>query len=187
MILSKLIRNNKKIYTFKLIKLIKVLNLLKTSKKALKKISDNVKNQEFTFPVKNQKFQTVKQNVISYIINIILSPTNNIINITDVDGNVIVSVSAGELNLTKFQKRSQPMALLSMFKVLLPKAKFLQNKVVSLHFKNVRRFNESFFVTALKKKVFVKSFQSYNLTPHNGCRPKKIKRIKRRTKRRVLK
>lgn len=189
MILSNIINNNnKKIYIYKLIKLIKFLNILKTSKKKLKKLSDNVKTQNVkNFTSFNQKFVSVKQNVISYIINVVLSHTNTIVNVTDVNGNVIISISAGLINLTKFQKKSQPMALLNIFKVLLSKAKFLQNKAVALHFKNVKRFHESFFITALKKKVFIKSFQSYNLTPHNGCRPKKIKRIKRRTKRLVLK
>ena len=99
----------------------------------------------------------------------------------------MISISAGLLKLTKYQKRAQPTALLNIFKILLSKAKFLQNKAVALHFKNVKRFHELFFITALKKKIFIKSFQSYNLMPHNGCRPKKIKRIKRRTKRLVLK
>jgi len=187
MILSNVISNNKKIYIYKLIKLIKILNILKTSKKKLKKLSDSIKKQKLKFYNNNQKFKMAKQNVINYIINIMLSPTNTIVNVTDTNGNVIISISAGGINLTKFQKKAQPMALLNIFKVLLSKAKFLQNNSVALHFKNVKRFHESFFITALKKKIFVKSFQSYNLTPHNGCRPKKIKRIKRRTKRLVLK
>ena len=181
MILSKVIHNSNKIYIYKLIKLIKFLHVVKTSKKKLKKLFLNVDFQNI------KELKLAKQNVISYIINTILSPTNTIVNVTDVNGNVIISISAGLIKLTKFQKKSQPMALLNIFKVLLSKAKFLQNKAVALHFKNVKRFHESFFITALKKKVFIKSFQSYNLTPHNGCRPKKIKRIKRRTKRLVLK
>ena len=99
----------------------------------------------------------------------------------------MISISAGSLNLTKFQKKTQPMALLSIFKVLLLKAKFLKNRPIALHFKNVKRFHESFFINILKTKLFIQSFQSYNLVPHNGCRPKKIKKIKIRTKRLVLK
>jgi ribosomal protein S11 len=184
MILSNIVvNNNKKIYIYKLVELIKFLNLQKTSREKSKKMFNNIKK----FTITNKKISSVKQNVISYIINIVLSPTNTIVNVTDINGNVIVSISAGLINLTKFQKKSQPMALLNIFKILLSKSKFLQNKAVALHFKNVKRFHESFFITALKKKLFIKSFQSYNLTPHNGCRPKKIKRIKRRTKRLVLK
>lgn len=184
MILSRTTKNtDKQIYLNKLFKLIKLLNKFKSStkKKMLKKVSSNS-----TFFESNLNQVKIKRNIISYIINIILTPTNTIVNVTDIHGRVIVSISAGLIKLTKFQKRSQPTALLSIFKVLLSKSKFLQNKTVALHFKNVKRFHELFFITALKNKIFIKSFQSYNLLPHNGCRPKKIKRIKRRTKRLVL-
>lgn len=79
------------------------------------------------------------------------------------------------------------MALLSIFKVLFTRARYLKNSTVALHFKNVKRFHELFFINILKTKLYVKSFQSYNLHPHNGCRPKKLKKIKIRTKRLVLK
>jgi len=143
MILSNVISNNKKIYIYKLIKLIKILNILKTSKKKLKKLSDSIKKQKLKFYNNNQKFKMAKQNVINYIINIMLSPTNTIVNVTDTNGNVIISISAGGINLTKFQKKAQPMALLNIFKVLLSKAKFLQNNSVALHFKNVKNIKSA--------------------------------------------
>ena len=183
MILSNLIyNNNKNVHIFKLIKAVKFLNKLKAAKKRV--LPSNNSNLK-TFASKKIR-KELKHNAISYIINVILSPTNTIVNVTDINGNVLISITAGSINLTKFQKRAQPAALLNIFKILLVKAKFLQNKAVAIHFKNVKRFHESFFITALKNKIFIKSFQSYNLLPHNGCRPKKIKRIKRRTKRLVL-
>lgn len=78
------------------------------------------------------------------------------------------------------------MALVNIFKVLLLKVGFLRNAPVAIHFKNTKAFYQSFLIKALKDKLFIKSIQSYNLSPHNGCRPKKLKRIKRRTKRMVL-
>lgn len=174
MILSNLVIDNKQIYTRKLIKSILLLKRLKNLK--IKK------NNKFSF-----KHKKPKQNLIMSIINVVVSPTNTFVNVVDLKGKVLISISAGSLNLTKFQKKTQPMALLSIFKILLLKAKFLQNSPVALHFKNVKRFHESFFINLLKKKLFIQSFQSYNLTPHNGCRPKKIKKIKIRTKRMVLK
>ena len=185
MILSYITKNtNKQTYLNKLIKLIKTLNQFKNSNK--KELLIKKKSNMFTVRGSKLHLKNFKHNLISYIINIILTPTNTIVNVTDIHGNVIISISAGLIKLTKFQKKSQPTALLNIFKVLLSKTKFLQNKAVALHFKNVKRFHELFFITALKNKIFVKSFQSYNLQPHNGCRPKKIKRIKRRTKRLIL-
>ena len=175
MILSNVIVDNKNLYTYKLIK---STNLLKCSNNL------KIKNTK-KFKLKYNK--NPNQNLIMYIINVTLSPTNTFVNVIDLKGKVLITLSAGSLNLTKFQKKTQPLALLSIFKVLLVKSKFLQNTPVALHFKNVKRFHEHFFINLLKSKLFIKSFQSYNLTPHNGCRPKKIKKIKLRTKRLVLK
>ena len=176
MILSKTVCDSKKLYAFKVIKL---LNFLKKNKSYKTKLSAKSKFSNNSLKI--------NQNLISYVVNVVLSPTNTYVNVTDLNGNVLISVSAGSLNLTKFQKKTQPIALLSVFKVLLYKAGYLKSFPVALHFKNVKRFHESFLINLLKTKLYVKSFQSYNLSPHNGCRPKKIKKIKIRTKRLVLK
>jgi len=179
MILSNIVSNNKKICMYKFVKL---LNLLKKIKKT--NIRLQVKKK---FLLKHNNLKQSNKNLIVYVINVVLSSTNSLVNVVDLEGNVLISISAGSLNLTKFQKKTQPMALLSIFKVLLLKAKFLKNRPIALHFKNVKRFHESFFINILKTKLFIQSFQSYNLVPHNGCRPKKIKKIKIRTKRLILK
>jgi ribosomal protein S11 len=106
--------------------------------------------------------------------------------VTDIKGNPKISLSAGLINLTKRQKKTQPMALINIFKILLLKARFLKDNPIALHFKNTKPYYESLIIRVLKDKLYIKSIQSYNLSPHNGCRPKKIKRIKRRTKRMVL-
>lgn len=190
MIISKLIINKKSLYIKKILKIICCLEKTKSSKKQLNFLLRLLNVYKFnksfsTNSIKNKNI--INHNIIRYIINVILSPTNTIINVTDISGKVIISISAGLINLTKFQKKTQPYAIISIFKVLFHKARFLRNKPVAVHFRNVKRFHESFFISALKNKIFIKSFQSYNLTPHNGCRPKKIKRTKLRTKRLVLK
>jgi|AntRauTorckE5430_2_1112549.scaffolds.fasta_scaffold00054_23 ribosomal protein S11 len=181
-------------YIKKLVVLLSLLNRLKSSKmlaKALKNEKLNSLYSKFdsnncisSFSGHNSKL--TKNNSVSYIININLSPTNTLVNVTDVKGKPKVSFSAGLIQLTKRQKKTQPMALISIFKVLLLKARFLKDKPVALHFKNTKVFYESLIVRVLKDRLFIKSVQSYNLSPHNGCRPKKLKRIKRRTKRMVL-
>ena len=185
MILSKTINNNKKKYLIKLNKTIKLLSYLKTSKKRLKNLFFLFKNKNSLSTI-TTKTKIKSQNTVNYIINVVVSPTNTLINVADVKGNVIITASSGLIKLTKFQKRAQPSAMVSIFKHLSTKLLFLQNQTVSLHFKNVKRFHESLLLTMLKNFFLIKSFQSNNLSPHNGCRPKKIKRIKRRTKRLVL-
>ena len=180
-----------KSYVQNLSNLLKTLNKLKSNKlvsKVLKVKMTNSLHSKFVH-AKNANsinFNLEKKNLIHYIININLSPTNTLVNVSCVNGNPKMSFSAGFVDLTKRQKKIQPMALIKIFKVLLIKTKFLKNKPVALHFKNTKTFFESLIIKALKDKLFIKSVLSYNLSPHNGCRPKKIRRVKRRTKRMVL-
>ena len=132
------------------------------------------------------KHQVLNKNLVNYIVNVNLSPTNTLINVTDVAGNPKASFSAGFVNLTKKQKRKQPVALINIFRILLSKARFLKNKPIALHFKNAKKFHVFFLLRALKNKLFIKSVQILDFLPHNGCRPKKVRRIKWRTKRLVL-
>ena len=182
-----------KTYVENLSILLKILNQLKSDKsisKVLKnKITNNLYSKFILTKSKNSfnsKNKLIKENLISYVINVNLSPTNTLVNVTDINGNPKIAFSAGLVNLTKSQKKAQPMALINIFKALLLNAMFLTNKPVALHFKNTKSFYESLIIKALKDKLFIKSVQSYNLSPHNGCRPKKLKRVKRRTKRMVL-
>jgi ribosomal protein S11 len=199
MFLSSLLKKQKKqyntlktirIYTNELFKLLNALIYLKSPKFLAKVVQTiNSKSLHSKFLYKNTLKTLsvgVKESLISYIININLSPTNTIISVTDIKGNPKIALSAGLINLTKRQKKTQPMALINIFKVLLLKAHFLKNNPVALHFKNTKSYYESLIIKVLKDKLYIKSIQSYNLSPHNGCRPKKIKRIKRRTKRMVL-
>ena len=75
---------------------------------------------------------------------------------------------------------------INLFKVLIVKAKFLKNKPIALHFKNTKSFYETLIINLLQNKYYIVSVQSCNLSPHNGCRPKKLRRTKIRTKRKVL-
>lgn len=130
--------------------------------------------------------QFSKESLLNYIINVNFSLTNTLINITDPNGNTIKSFSAGYVDLTKNQKKVQPLAIAKILNFLLIKCWFLKHKIVALHFRNVRLYYQTKIVKWLNDKIFVKSIQTFNFLPHNGCRPKKLRRFKRRTKRLVL-
>ena len=185
MILSKLVNNKNQNYINSAENLKLFLNFSKSYPSLLHESFDLCRRNGY-FVNSKRVNNKINQHLVSYVINVVLSPTNTIVSVCDVKGKALISVSAGLSGLKKFQKKSQPSALVNVFKVLFVKAKFLRNKPVVINFKNVKRFHESLLLSILKDKIFIKSFQSYNLTPHNGCRPKKIKRIKRRTKRLVL-
>ena len=129
------------------------------------------------------KKNILKQNLINYIIKINATRTNTFLNITDNKGNLKLSFSSGKLGLKKRQKIAQPNALIQLLKKVFLKAKFLKNKTIGLQFRNVKPFHELLILKMLKDKIFIKSLRSYNLQPHNGCRPRKLKRFKQRTKR----
>lgn len=151
------------------------LKILNTNK-ILKNLSKNVKNTKFLNNIKLLKPKT-KQTIVNYVINIHTSQTNTLINITNIQGNTIISITAGSIKFRKKQKRTQPLALLNIFKKILLKANFLHNQIIAIHFKNVKIYYESLIIKMVQKLLFIKSIKSYNLSAHNGCRPKKIKRL----------
>lgn len=187
MILSNI---NKYKYIYKLLKLTKILNKTQVSNKLVKNLVTIFKqkfNNNKIFPLNPLKKKKVHENVIRYIINIIAFPSNTVINITDVSGKVLITISDGLVNDSKESKKSKYRPIVKIFKSLLLKASFIKNKAVAINFKKIKRYQESFFIKVLKPKVFIKSVQSYTSLPHNGCRPKKLKKRKIRTKRLILK
>lgn len=156
--------------------------------KTLKKIRD-FKGFDTNLVVKEKHTIGLKKplnDYIGYVVNINVTLTNTIISVTNIKGDVLISMSSGNVNLTSKQKKQQPLALISLFKALLVKAKFLKKQPIALHFKNTKSFYESLVINMLQNQYYIVSIQSYNLSPHNGCRPKKLKRTKIRTKRKVL-
>nr|YP_009186117.1 ribosomal protein S11 [Skeletonema marinoi]ALO71437.1 ribosomal protein S11 [Skeletonema marinoi] len=126
------------------------------------------------------------QKLISYVINVNLSLTNTLINVNDIKGNPKFFYSAGMFNLQKTQKVRQPKAIITILKSLLVKNKSFRTKPVALHFNNLFFNHQSYIYKKLKRKIFIKLVTSYNYHPHNGCRLKKKKRIKIRTRTKKL-
>jgi len=122
------------------------------------------------------------QKLISYILSINLSLTNTIININDIKGNPKFFYSAGMFNLQKKQKIKQPKTIMTMLRTLLLKSKPYKAKPVAIHFNNLLLNHQSYIFKKLKQKTFTKLFVNYRYRPHNGCRLKKEKRIKIRTR-----
>ena len=118
---------------------------------------------------------------INYILGVKIYKTNVIIYLSDIKGNIKFFYTAGSLNLKKNQKRKKVVVLTKLLKVLLLNINFLTKKdVIALYLQN---FNEG-----LVKVVYFFLIKHYNLEivqinnnqPHNGCRPRKLKRKKRR-------
>ena len=90
------------------------------------------------------------------------------------------------LNLQKRQKIRQPKAAITLLRTLLLRSKPLKQKPVAVHFSNLFFNHQSYVFKKLSKKIFAKLAISNTSRPHNGCRLKKKKRIKIRTRARKL-
>ena len=122
------------------------------------------------------------QKLINYTINISQSETNTLINLNDIKGNPRFFYSAGMLNLQKKEKIRQPKVTILLLRALLLRSKTFKIKPAALHFNNLFFGCQSYIFKKLKQKIFVKLITNYNCNPHNGCRLRKKKRIKIRTK-----
>lgn len=171
----------------KLFKLIDYFNKLQISKSVAKRPSSLLKKNSIINNFKDTKILIKNQTTVRYIINIMFSPTNTIVNLTDVKGNSLITISEKSVNISKDSKKFQLISAVKMFQKLLLNAGFIKNKAVVINFRNTKRYQELFCIKLLQTKVLIKSIQNYTFVPHNGCRPKKLKRVKLRTKRLVLK
>ena len=130
------------------------------------------------------RFNTIKHKeninqdlIIVYIINISFLKANTIINVSDIKGNVKLFYSAGSVGLTGKQKRKRRIALVKLISLLVKKASFLGKKPIALHLNNVN-FYQNLIVNKLKQTFYIKVIKSFNQTPYNGCRKKKVRRKK---------
>jgi len=123
-----------------------------------------------------------QQDLISYIIHINFSESNTLLNVTDIEGLPKIMLSSGSVGLKGKQKRFQPTAVVKLLKVMFSRVKFIGEKPVAIHFTNARRYHILLAIKLLKKKVFIRTIRNYNLKAYNGCRPRKMRRMKQRKK-----
>jgi ribosomal protein S11 len=126
---------------------------------------------------------------ILYIINISILKKNTTIQVMNTKGQLKLFCSASSsLKLSGKQKVMQPKVLITLLKHFLNRALFLknknynENKLIALHTKYLSRKFLKLVVRRLKKQVTIKTINYSNFFPHNGCRPKKLRRLKHKKK-----
>ena len=144
----------------------------------------NIKANYFISSLYFSFFNT--QKLISYVISINVSSTNTLISVNNIKGNPKFFYSAGMFNLQKTQKVRQPKAIITILRAFLTKSKLFKTKPVAVHFKNLFFNHQSYIFKKLKQKVFAKLMTGYISRSHNGCRLRKKKRIKIRTRTKKL-
>jgi len=160
---------------------IKQLNFLKTQLvnkiKFLNKLKQNKKIKNLSLILNKTQ---ILETPVKYILGVSLSNTNSIVYVTDIKGNVQFLASAGFVGLSGKQKIKKPAIFVKLLRLLLNKQSFLKNSYIALHLKNFTKFNAFFVISLLKKHLKISFVRVFNNKRHNGCRPKKLKRKKRR-------
>jgi ribosomal protein S11 len=127
--------------------------------------------------LQNKHLNSLNDNIIMYIIDVTFSRSNTFLHIMDASGKLKFYCSAGHLEYKGKSKKDHFDVFKSMYHIIVTKLKFLKNKPVALHLKNVG-FRRFWIIKKLKKKIFIKIIRVFNCFPFNGCRKKKIRRTK---------
>ncbi|MBC8298084.1 MAG: 30S ribosomal protein S11 [Pelagibacterales bacterium] len=122
----------------------------------------------------SNKFKISKTYLLSNIINIKITNTNIIFALSNNKNKIIKKLSSGDLGFKGSQK-TKKFALISILKTFVRTLNLYNNKPVSIHFKGIKRY-QKLVIKKLKEKFFIYAVKHNNINPHNGCRPKKIKR-----------
>jgi ribosomal protein S11 len=118
---------------------------------------------------------------VTYILEISFSKKNTLFHLSDYSGNIKFFYSAGSLKLSGKGKTLRVPVLRRFYKLLVSRLKFVRKVPIAVHFKNVN-LNLFWFIKKLKKKFLITIVQSSQKYPYNGCRHKKVRRKKFKSK-----
>jgi len=150
---------------------------LKTRIQSLKKIKEN--NYRYLNVTDHDQFKTKTDQslIVMYIINVSFLKANTTIHVSDIKGNMKLFYSAGSVGLTGKQKRKRRIAVFKLISLLTQKATFLDKNPIVLHLNNVNSY-KNIIVNKLKRVFYIRLIKSFNQTPYNGCRKRKLRRKK---------
>ena len=138
----------------------------------LKEITNKNLKTKKNFVLKKNTYKVIHYNlIINFSIN------NIIMYVKSINGNIIIKASSGLLKYSGSQKRNKH-ALLNILNILKNENNFLANKKFILYIKGSRKNYNNLIIKYFKKHFKISILKINNLTPHNGCRPKKLKRLK---------
>lgn len=121
-----------------------------------------------------------KLNIIKYILGISLYKTNAIIYFSDTKGHIKFFCSAGQLDLSKKARKKTLLVVIKLIKFMLVKFKYInKNERIALHLKNINQHTSYIILKIISKQYKVEVVKVQNNQPHNGCRPRKLKRKKK--------
>jgi small subunit ribosomal protein S11 len=126
--------------------------------------------------VKSYKKKKVKKSVARGIAHVNATFNNTIITITDIYGNALVWASAGTSGF-QHSRKSTPFAAQRTAEQVADKASKIGMKEVEVQVKGPGGGRESAVRGLQSAGLIIKAIEDVTPLPHNGCRPRKRRRI----------
>ena len=117
-----------------------------------------------------------KKNVLEGTANILATFNNTIINITDMNGNTISWASAGGVGFKGAKKGTAYAAQLASEKAV-EQAKYHGLQIINVLLKGPGPGRESAIRALDQAGLKIKTLRDITPIPHNGCRPRKKRRV----------
>jgi small subunit ribosomal protein S11 len=117
-----------------------------------------------------------KLNIPAGIVHILATFNNTIISITDLEGNLLATSSAGAVGF-KGSRKGTPFAAQQAASVAANAVRDYGMRTVQVHLKGPGAGRESAIRALQAAGIEVKSIRDITPIPHNGCRPPKRRRV----------
>jgi small subunit ribosomal protein S11 len=127
-------------------------------------------------PTKQRRGRRVKRNIPTGVAHIRATFNNTIISISDPQGNVVAQGSSGSSGF-KGSRKSTPYASSMAAARVAERVKGFGMESVSVFVRGVGSGRESAIRSIQAAGLNVKSIKDITPVPHNGCRPRKPRRV----------
>jgi len=117
-----------------------------------------------------------KKKLDTGILHIRSTYNNTIVSLTDLKGDLVCTSSSGALGF-KGAKKGTPFAAAKIGELIGDMAKSLGVKTVNVIVKGVGMGRESSIRGFISRGIHIDSIRDMTPIPHNGCRPKKPRRV----------
>jgi small subunit ribosomal protein S11 len=125
---------------------------------------------------KPKKVKKNRRNLVTGVVHIQASFNNTVVTISDLQGNVVVWSSAGKMGF-KGSKKSTPYVAQLVTMDVINRAKECGLQSVKVEVKGPGMGRESSLRALSESKISIISIEDVTFHPHNGCRPKKKRRV----------
>ena len=122
------------------------------------------------------KKKKIKRNVVKGVVHIKATFNNTTINVTDKNGNTLCYDSGGSIGY-KGSRKSTPFAAQRAAESCAQKAKKMGMKEVDVRVKGPGAGRESAIRAIQQSGLDIRAISDVTPLPHNGCRPKKRRRV----------